>query len=44
MNIEKKEWQTPSLEVLEISETKKGIGFRQIDWISEHDGDLYNPS
>ncbi|MCM3127345.1 MULTISPECIES: paeninodin family lasso peptide [unclassified Paenibacillus] len=44
MHTNKMEWQVPSLEVLDMSETKQGTGFRQIDWISEHDADLYDPS
>lgn len=44
MKMEMKEWQEPTLEVLDISMTMAGKGFRQIDWISEHDADLYDPS
>lgn len=43
MNAEKKEWQAPALEVLEVNQTMAGVGWRQIDWISDHDADMYNP-
>ncbi|KAA8787242.1 hypothetical protein ABIE27_003019 [Paenibacillus sp. 4624] len=36
-------WLAPKLEVLEVQQTMGGPGFRQIDWISEHDADLYDP-
>ncbi|MFD1991692.1 paeninodin family lasso peptide [Paenibacillus nicotianae] len=44
MNKEKMQWQAPTLEVLDVNETMAGKGWRQIDWVSEHDADLYNPS
>lgn len=44
MNQEKMQWQAPVLEVLDVNETMSGIGWRQIDWVSEHDADLLNPS
>lgn len=44
MQNDKKEWQEPVLEVLDISMTMAGKGVKQIDWISEHDADIYNPS
>ncbi|WP_137078049.1 paeninodin family lasso peptide [Paenibacillus polymyxa] len=40
----KKEWQEPTIEVLDINQTKAGKGWKQIDWVSDHDADLYNPS
>ncbi|MCG7378900.1 MULTISPECIES: paeninodin family lasso peptide [Paenibacillus] len=43
MQIEKKQWQAPALEVLEVNQTLAGKGYRQIDWITEHDADLYDP-
>ncbi|MDO7907220.1 paeninodin family lasso peptide [Paenibacillus sp. JX-17] len=42
--MQKKEWQAPELEVLEVSQTMAGKGYHQIDWISEHDADMYDPS
>ncbi|MCM3783259.1 paeninodin family lasso peptide [Neobacillus mesonae] len=44
MLTEKKQWEAPELEMFDISETKAGKGFRQIDWISDHDADMYDPS
>ncbi|MFD1991691.1 paeninodin family lasso peptide [Paenibacillus nicotianae] len=44
MNQEKMQWQAPTLEVLDVNETMAGKGWRQIDWVSDHDADLYNPS
>lgn len=44
MNKEKMQWQAPTLEVLDVNETMAGKGWKQIDWVSEHDADLYNPS
>ncbi len=41
---EKQEWQAPTLEILDVSETMAGVGYRQIDWITTHDGDMYDPS
>lgn len=38
------QWQVPVLEVLDVNETMAGKGWRQIDWVSEHDADLFNPS
>ncbi|WP_211746777.1 paeninodin family lasso peptide [Paenibacillus sp. Marseille-Q4541] len=43
MLTEKKEWQVPCLEVLDVSSTKAGKGYRQIDWVTEHDADQYDP-
>jgi len=40
MQMEKKEWQAPALEVLEVNQTMAGVGYRQIDWVTEHDADL----
>ncbi|AET59564.1 paeninodin family lasso peptide [Paenibacillus polymyxa] len=40
----KKEWQEPTIEVLDINQTMAGKGWKQIDWVSDHDADLYNPS
>lgn len=40
----KKEWQAPVLEVLDVNKTMAGTGYRQIDWITEHDADLYDPT
>ncbi|MHB0882061.1 paeninodin family lasso peptide [Paenibacillus sp. SEL1] len=40
----KKEWQEPTIEMLDISQTMAGKGWRQIDWVSDHDADIYNPS
>ncbi|URJ37659.3 paeninodin family lasso peptide [Paenibacillus polymyxa] len=40
----KKEWQKPTIEVLDINQTMAGKGWKQIDWVSDHDADLYNPS
>jgi hypothetical protein len=40
----KKEWQEPTMEVLDINQTMVGKGWKQIDWVSDHDADLYNPS
>ncbi|EHS58771.1 paeninodin family lasso peptide [Paenibacillus kribbensis] len=39
----KKEWQEPTIEVLDINQTMAGKGWKQIDWVSDHDADLYNP-
>lgn len=44
MQNEKKEWQAPVLEVLDVNETMAGVGYRQIDWITFHDADLYDPT
>ncbi|MGV7115402.1 paeninodin family lasso peptide [Paenibacillus kyungheensis] len=44
MNQEKMQWHTPTLEVLDVNETMAGIGYKQIDWVSDQDADLYNPS
>ncbi|MBD0379746.1 paeninodin family lasso peptide [Paenibacillus sedimenti] len=40
--MEKKEWQQPSLEVLEVSMTAAGAGTKTVDWVSPHDADLYS--
>jgi hypothetical protein len=40
----KKEWQEPAIEVLDINQTMAGRGWKQIDWVSDHDADLYNPT
>ncbi|UOK65256.1 paeninodin family lasso peptide [Paenibacillus amylolyticus] len=40
----KKEWQAPALEVLEVNQTMAGTGYRQIDWVTVHDADLYDPT
>ncbi|MGQ3477924.1 paeninodin family lasso peptide [Paenibacillus sp. TY11] len=40
----KKEWQEPTIEVLDINQTMAGEGWKQIDWVSDHDADLRNPS
>lgn len=44
MQMEKKEWQAPALEVLEVSQTMAGIGYKEVDWVTVHDADLYDPS
>lgn len=44
METKKTPWQAPELEVLDVQQTMAGYGFRQIDWIEEHDADLYDPS
>ncbi|CAM3555098.1 paeninodin family lasso peptide [Marinicrinis lubricantis] len=38
----KKEWQQPTLEVLEVSETMAGKGRTRIDWVTTHDADIYS--
>lgn len=43
-NKQKLEWVEPKLEVLDVSKTMAGIGYRQVDWITTHDADLYDPS
>lgn len=43
-NKEKMEWKQLGLEVLDVQETMAGKGWKVIDWVSEHDADLYNPS
>ncbi|MFD0697810.1 paeninodin family lasso peptide [Paenibacillus sp. GCM10027628] len=42
--MQKKEWEQPTLEVLEVSMTMAGKGTKVIDWVSTHDADLYDPS
>ncbi|UJF34304.1 paeninodin family lasso peptide [Paenibacillus hexagrammi] len=42
--MQKKEWQQPALEVLEVSMTMAGKGSTQIDWVTAHDADLYSQS
>ncbi|NEW07133.1 paeninodin family lasso peptide [Paenibacillus sp. SYP-B3998] len=42
--MQKKEWQQPTLEVLEVSMTMAGKGTKEIDWVSTHDADIYDPS
>ncbi|MCM3132853.1 paeninodin family lasso peptide [Paenibacillus sp. RRE4] len=44
MEKKKTPWLTPELEVLDVQQTMAGYGSRQIDWIEEHDADLYDPS
>lgn len=44
METKKTPWQALELEVLDVQQTMAGYGFRQIDWIEEHDADLYDPS
>ena len=34
---QKLEWVKPKLEVLDVSKTMAGTGYRQIDWITTHD-------
>jgi len=41
----KKEWQAPTLEVLDVSMTMSGIGSTRVDWTwvgGKLDGDLYD--
>ncbi|MGM1019351.1 MAG: paeninodin family lasso peptide [Bacillota bacterium] len=38
----KKEWQEPTIEVLDINQTMAGKGWKEIDWVSDHDADLVN--
>jgi hypothetical protein len=38
----KKEWQTPALEVLEVSSTMQGKGVTLVDIVSVDDHDLYS--
>ncbi len=40
----KKAWIQPKLEVLDVRETMAGPGWKQMDWVTEHDADLFNPS
>jgi hypothetical protein len=44
----KKVWQTPALEVLEISETMAGIGLTKVDYTYVNgklvDADIYDPT
>ncbi|MDT9719247.1 paeninodin family lasso peptide [Paenibacillus sp. ClWae2A] len=44
MQMEKKEWQAPALEVLEVNQTMEGVGYKHIDWVTVHDADLYGVS
>ncbi|MDT0123098.1 paeninodin family lasso peptide [Paenibacillus sp. RRE4] len=45
METKKTPWLAPKLEVLDVrQQTMAGRGYKQIDWISEHDADLYNPA
>lgn len=40
----KKVWLQPTLEVLDVSKTMAGLGWKEQDWVTTHDADLYNPS
>jgi hypothetical protein len=40
----KKEWQTPELETLNVSETMYGKGMTNIDFVTTEDMDIYSPS
>jgi len=40
----KKAWIQPTLEVLDVRETMAGWGQKEIDWVTTHDADLYDPS
>ncbi|MDR6724374.1 hypothetical protein J2W91_002842 [Paenibacillus amylolyticus] len=44
METKKAPWQAPELEVLDVQQTNAGLGFRQIDWVTEHDAELYDPA
>ncbi|MCK6078201.1 paeninodin family lasso peptide [Paenibacillus silvae] len=44
MEAKKAPWQAPELEVLDVQQTMAGYGYRQIDWLEEHDADLYDPT
>ena len=43
METKKATWEAPKLEVLDVLQTMAGHGYRQIDWVSEHDAELYDP-
>ncbi|CAH1210431.1 MULTISPECIES: paeninodin family lasso peptide [Paenibacillus] len=43
MEAKKEMWQAPVLEVLDVAQTLAGAGYRQIDWVTEHDADIYDP-
>ncbi len=38
----KKEWAAPNLEVLNVNMTMEGPGWKNIDWATPSDADLYN--
>ncbi|SFS54747.1 paeninodin family lasso peptide [Paenibacillus sp. BC26] len=40
----KKEWQVPTVEMLDVSETMYGKGMTNIDFVTTDDMDIYNPS
>ncbi|WP_308638136.1 paeninodin family lasso peptide [Paenibacillus silvisoli] len=40
----KKEWQAPTVETLEVSETMYGKGTTNIDFVTTEDMDIYTPS
>ncbi|THF73669.1 paeninodin family lasso peptide [Cohnella fermenti] len=42
--MEKKQWQDPTLETLDIAETMYGKGMTNIDFVTTEDMDIYSPS
>lgn len=42
--LEKKQWEVPALETLNISETMYGQGTTQIDFVTTEDMDITQPS
>ncbi|WP_199619224.1 paeninodin family lasso peptide [Paenibacillus alkalitolerans] len=43
-NQAKKEWESPALETLNVSETMYGKGTTHIDFVTTDDMDIYSPS